>query len=103
MTLKAIQECDTHEGWTTVDVESHSNPDISYTCVIQEPDDTEGVICECDGYIYRGSCSHQQEALELLCRWTEGEYPEPTSEQYREKICPRCLGPTHWTMIDAEV
>lgn len=89
-----IQICEASEGWTTVDVPSHSDPDKSYTCVILGPGDYDDVLCECPGFIHRGECSHQKEAVELLCDWEEGKTPEQTNKQRWDHTCPRCFGPT---------
>lgn len=59
-----------------------------------EPDEEDDVICTCEGYIHRNQCSHQKEALELLCRWDESDSMQQTKMQYIDGICPRCLGPT---------
>jgi hypothetical protein len=97
--FRHIQQCETAEGWTTVDVPSHTDRDRVYTVVIQDPDDLDGVLCECEGYIHRGQCRHQQEALELLCAWKEGDSPQ-TDEQRKNRECPRCGRPTDWVRIN---
>lgn len=60
-------------------------------------------VCECKGYVHRGTCRHQQEAYDHLCDWTEvrdGRYTElmQTDEQKLRGICPQCGGPTMWVM-----
>jgi hypothetical protein len=99
MPSNPIQVCETTFGWTTVEVESHSDPEKTYVCIVQEPDEIDEVMCDCEGYLYRGQCSHQQDALELLCLWREDRSSEKqTDEQSINRICPRCLGPTEWVV-----
>lgn len=99
MSPKSFQVCETVFGFTTVEVPSHSEPDKVYVCIVQQPDDLEDVMCECEGYVHRGQCSHQQEALELLCLWQEDKGPEKqTDRQSIKRICPRCLGPAEWVV-----
>lgn len=77
-------------------VPSHTDPKRSYMCWVQMPDSESEVLCTCPGYMHRGQCSHQKEALELLCGWDEYERPaeKQTDDQRKHRTCPRCLGPT---------
>src|SRR6201989_956355 len=95
MTLVPMQECESVGGFIEVYVPSHTDPNTTYMCWVQDPSEVRSVICTCPGYTHRGECSHQQEALELLCGWDEYNRPaeRQTDEQRKEHICPRCLGP----------
>jgi hypothetical protein len=81
-----------------IEVPSHSEPGKVYTVLIISED--EDPVCECEGFEFRGHCSHQQEALAKQCHWDEGYADaEPQSDiLYHEEICPRCGGPTEWYM-----
>src|SRR5947207_11630292 len=101
MTLQQMQHCASLEPWLELWIPSNTTPGKKYRCLIPYPEDTwdsEEVICECPGFLYRGRCRHQAEAYAMLCRWTERKGPEiQTPEQERDRICPRCLGPTERT------
>lgn len=98
-----VQRCLNDGIMAEISVPSHSDPAVLYNVVIQSPNDPEDIVCECEGYLYRGYCSHQNEALAQICGWTEFEEEEQTDDQVRQKICPRCGGPTEWRMIDADL
>lgn len=56
-------------------------------------------ICECKGYVFRGTCKHQVIAMRKVCRWNELEGPEEQSaQQAKNKVCPRCGGPTKYEL-----
>lgn len=56
-------------------------------------------ICECPGYLHHGHCKHQFEAFNSLCRWNEIDGPEEqSSEQKKNKVCPRCGGITKYEL-----
>ena len=96
MSIVMTQRCVSAEPWYEIQVPSGSDPDRVYTVLVPWPDDgVEDLMCECKGFVYRGRCSHQDEAFEILCRWTSAEGPEKqTKEQRREHVCPRCGEPT---------
>ena len=97
--ITSVQECLNDGYMTEVIVRSHTDRDRLYTVLVQTPDETQEVICECEGYVFRGYCKHQKQAMEALCKWTEKIGPEAqTNEQRKDKICPRCGGPTEWRM-----
>jgi hypothetical protein len=82
---------------TEVQVRSASDPNQTYLVLFQTPDETP--ICECEGYKFRGTCKHQTLAQGALCKWSSLTGPEEqTPEQRRDKVCPRCGGPTEWRM-----
>jgi predicted RNA-binding Zn-ribbon protein involved in translation (DUF1610 family) len=96
MGLISKQKCSSWDLWHGVQVDSQSNPGSKYTVLIPLPNDpVEDYICECDGYLYRGTCRHLQEAKELLCRW-DGD-PIQTKEQASDMICPKCGNKTIWS------
>lgn len=108
MTLSEIrpyQACRTTEGWIPIEIPSTSREAI-YTvlvCPWQSPSEN---ICECEGYLYGGYCKHQEMAQIAVCGWTELQVKPPkmepefvqTKAQRKNKICPRCGGPTLWRM-----
>lgn len=79
---------------TVINVPSQSS-DSYYEVIIINPDDSSQNICECEGYVYRGHCSHQNEAMKYLCSWQEGEEPQ-TPKERRLMLCPRCKSQTTW-------
>lgn len=96
--LRSVQRCLNSGEYTEYEIPSRTDPDIVYTVLVEDPDDIEEVICECDGFVYRGRCAHQAIALDLVCRWEEGDEEEQTPEQRKQKICPRCGDDTEWSM-----
>lgn len=59
------------------------------------------VICECESYLRRGYCRHQEEAQGMACDWTEGRPDIAQSREERENhICPNCGGPTRTIIED---
>jgi hypothetical protein len=90
--LVQVQHCVSAEPWFELTIGSHSHPDVEYRVKVAWPDDTmDELICECESYLYRGRCRHQQEAFAILCRWHQLEGPETqTVEQLKNRICPRC-------------
>jgi hypothetical protein len=99
MGLVKRQHCLSSEPWFELEVPSHTTPGKTYQVLVPYPEDTaDEMICSCEGFKYRGRCSHQQEAYDMLCRWTEAAGPEEqTPEQAHDYICPRCGGPTERT------
>lgn len=98
MGLINVQQCRTSDEVVPILVPSHSEPGVSYTVIIRG-DDPDDAICECEGFNFRGKCSHQQEALRLKCNWTELVGPETQNDRQRQElICPRCSGDTEWVM-----
>lgn len=98
-----VAQCQSRLGWFPVKVESHSQKDVVYNVWTSPFNDVSEYICECEGYYFRGRCTHQDEAERRICRWTSLEGPEEqTKAQRRAKICPRCLGPAQWVMEEVE-
>jgi predicted RNA-binding Zn-ribbon protein involved in translation (DUF1610 family) len=96
MGLVSRQKCSSWDLWFETKVDSQSNPDEKYVVLIPLPDDpVEEYICECQGYIHRGKCRHQQIAADSLCRW-DGETLQ-TEKQMRDMICPKCGDKTIWS------
>jgi hypothetical protein len=73
-------------------IASASEDDKEYRVLVPWPDDkAEDLTCECMSFVHRGHCRHQQEAFDLLCRWTSVDGPEEqTNTQSRHQECPRC-------------
>jgi hypothetical protein len=96
-----VQVCRTSEGWWPVELPSASDPQMRYVVMVCPWGNAKENICECAGYTYRGECRHQVEAMDALCGWSELHEPKrhvQTDEQRTNKVCPRCGGPTKWTM-----
>lgn len=92
MRLTQRQHCVSSEPWFGQDIPSQTTKGVTYRVYSPYPDDVqEELTCECQGFIFRGWCVHQQLAFENLCRWTETDGPEEqTPHERRNKICPRC-------------
>jgi len=100
--IKCIQQCeDVDDDFIEVSVPSRTDPGTHYSVLVVWEDDEYSAVCECEGYQFRGHCSHQQKAFDQVCSWVEGAEPQ-TEEQRRDKICPVCLGPTEWKMVEDE-
>lgn len=89
MDLYRIQICSTCIPFEEYEVESSSDPDITYTVTVVDPydDSPEDDICTCAGFEYRGYCRHLQEIHENLCLWREDIGPESPLNTHK---CPRC-------------
>jgi hypothetical protein len=98
MTLVAFQQCRTLAGWVPVQVPSRSDQDKSYTVLVNPWGEVDENICECEGYHYRGKCSHQEHAKRLICGWDElsPRARQQTPHQRRAMECPMCGGQTMW-------
>lgn len=94
--LQAFQSCRSNEGWQAVRVQSDSDDKIVYT-VLVSPWRANESICDCPGYLFRGSCKHLKRASDDVCRWT-GAPGEP-----RHDACPTCGGPLKYEVevVDA--
>lgn len=100
--IEAIQQCLSNIGRVIVPVESNSS-DKTYDVLAMSPVDPDVAICECEGYAFRGRCSHQKVAVSRLCRWSEATGPEEQEgPDRRNRICPRCMGPTMWIEVERE-
>ena len=90
--------CLAGDGPKVVSVSSHSVPGKIYECLIPDNDSDPGtVICECEGFDYRGHCTHQPEAIAQLCPWSQATAPtQQTDQQRADMICPRCGNDTEW-------
>lgn len=105
MELKAIQVCYSTEGWSPVRVDSHSNPDQQHMVLVNPYVTLREFVCDCPGFLYRGECRHQEEALQQTCWWPIRpgvNTVEQTAKQQRDKRCPVCDGPTKWEMVEVE-
>lgn len=102
MDLVPVQICRTTDGWSPVQVPSSSS-DGSYTVLVSPFVPVKEFVCTCKGYEFRGSCSHQQKALDKVCWWPLGAHREEQDDDHRRrKECPHCGSPTRWEMVDAE-
>lgn len=99
MKVKHVQQCRALSGWQPIIVHSHTDKDRRYIVHVNPWGKVSEFICECAGYVYRGTCRHQKEALEHICFWSESEGPEAqTHAQKTRMICPRCGGRTEIVM-----
>lgn len=97
MHLRTYQMCRSKEGWAPVNVPSSSEVGKSYLVFVNPWGNVRENICECQGYLWRFKCSHQQKASEMVCGWMEGESLEvQDDEQKKKRICPACGGPTKY-------
>lgn len=88
-------------SYSVVQVPSETDPDRLYDVLIVDADEPSEAVCECEGFNFRGTCHHQQEAVDALCQWYELEGPEQQEgSQRRDRTCPRCGGPTEWIVVD---
>lgn len=87
-----VQVCESYSPWYEIKVNSKTNIKKAYRVLIPNCDSNlEEYICECTGFIFRGFCSHQEEAYAKMCLWNEIDGPEKqNSSQKNHKICPRC-------------
>jgi hypothetical protein len=99
MELNPFQVCRRGEGWVPVKVASATSENMSYLVLVNPFGNPRENICECSGYVYRGQCRHQEEAMESVCYWTEKNprYAQ-TEAQRTNNVCPRCGGPTKWEL-----
>jgi rRNA maturation protein Nop10 len=97
-----VQRCIQSGEYTEVLVPSRTDPKIVYTVLVTDVDEPEETLCECEGFLYRGRCAHQQIALDTICGWIdsgdEDENELQTNRQHTDRECPRCGGPTEWVM-----
>lgn len=98
--IVAKQQCRTLDGWYPHEVTSSQDEDQKYVVHVNPwANRSEQHVCECKGYQFRGRCRHQKEAHQNHCGWNAAESVESqTPEQERNRICPRCGGPTHYSM-----
>jgi hypothetical protein len=96
MRVVEVQTCVSAHPWFEMSIPSKTEAGKSYRVLVPWPDDgVEDLTCECQGFIFRGRCHHQDEAFEQLCRWSSETGPEEqTKEQAKSRTCPRCGGPT---------
>lgn len=104
MAIVPAMQCCTLDGWYPVEIESASEPDLAHVVHVNPwANRSEQHVCECKSYQYRGRCRHQGAAHQLHCGWNEVEGPEePTDEQRKDRVCPRCDGPAMWAMWEVE-
>jgi hypothetical protein len=89
------QTCRSNEGWQPVTIDSKTDPDKKYVVLVNPWGDSREHICDCEGYHYRGFCSHQERADAEVCRWKDtGLREAQTPVQQAGLVCPRCGGPT---------
>lgn len=103
MDLRSVQKCINSGVMTYIRVHSQSDPRKSYDVLVQDPIDPSESICECEGFEYRGRCSHQNIAHQYICGWEEISGPEEqNSNQRKQNICPRCSGETETELVDLD-
>lgn len=106
MEIHPYQACRTTEGWVPIEIPSSSDPNVMYTILVCPWENPAENLCECPGYMFQGRCKHQAMAQMQVCGWTELQVKPPKMEpafvqneaQRKNKICPRCGGPTMWRM-----
>jgi hypothetical protein len=98
MPLAAYQQCRSLSGWVPVSVPSASEPDKTYTVLVNPWGSIDECICECRGYDFRGKCAHQGHAKTLICGWDElAPRARPQTPHQRKAMkCPMCEGRTEW-------
>lgn len=96
------QICKSNDPWTTIHVQSNSRPDITYEVIVPyNGAPPSEYICNCEGFLFRGQCSHQTTAYDTMCGWAEFLGPEKQTEKEKENyICPRCKGQTRIGRFD---
>jgi hypothetical protein len=94
--LTTYQTCRSNEGWQPVEIDSATTPNKTYVVLVNPWGDPRENICDCEGYRFRGMCSHQKLASEEVCCWNAqiGFAETQNAQQERELICPRCGGST---------
>lgn len=105
MNLVSYQRCTRNGPMVEVEVPSESS-DAVYVVLVTDPNAPHEAVCDCRAFQFSkdGTCKHQQQAVDMLCYWTEGDEEVQTPKQRRNKICPRCgHNSTEWTMDYAEV
>lgn len=97
--LVPVAKCQSLLGRFPITVVSRSDPRKAYVVWTSPWNDVSEFICECEGYFFRGHCSHQEEAYARICRWSSDSGEEQQdATQRRARTCPRCGGPTQWVM-----
>lgn len=90
MQFRTYEICRSNEGWQPIEVPSSSS-DTVYVVLVNPWGNPRENICACEGYNYRGQCSHQEKAQAKLCGWDSRRSPlKPETPG----ICPKCDGPT---------
>ena len=103
MNLSCYQECRSAEGWQPIKVSSQSEEGKTYTVLVNPWGAVDENICECTGYLFRGTCSHQDRAMKTICGWREDKFTlTQTVDERAGMVCPECGGPTKWQMEVAE-
>lgn len=97
MPLHQTQRCVSDQPFAVFEIPSRSVPGKVYSVYSVDPEDPpDQYICHCEGYCYRGTCSHQMDAFEDRCLWNELAGPEQQTAGERESLtCPRCKGETY--------
>lgn len=86
-------------------VKSHSNPDRSYTVLVNPYVNKREFVCDCTGFEFRGECRHQFDALKKVCWWPirpDIESLEQSPIQELENTCPNCGGLTKYEVRAAD-
>jgi hypothetical protein len=97
MNIEYFQQCRSLDGWQPIKVHSSSR-DLLYTVFVNPWSNSEENICQCEAYMFRGKCKHQEEASMHICGWHELDGIAQTHEQKQYQVCPSCGGPTMFVL-----
>lgn len=98
------QECSSRSGWLTIKVRSSQKGRTPYEVAIPPWDRElrEGGVCDCEGFRFRGACSHIEKAYDEICNWNSSTGKTQTKAQRLRRLCPQCGARTRIIEADTE-